>query len=224
MNEFFRKPIVKILMLKGQEGQSIKEIKKTSTSGLVDTYTITLTDGTTSTFTVANGAKGDKGEGLPKGGKIGQYLRKKSNVDYDYEWSDVIAVLWDNVTGKPDAYPTTWDDVTGKPDAYPTAWDKVSGKPSTFSPTPSVTKNFTLSASNWRAQNGWTIYVIKDSLITADSNQEVIPHHSISIEQYKAFQRAELVGTQKQGELTLWVYGTKPTIDIPITIIFRGTI
>ena len=55
MSEYFRKPIVKTLMLKGQEGQSIKEIKKTSTRGLVDTYTITLTDGTTSTFSVANG-------------------------------------------------------------------------------------------------------------------------------------------------------------------------
>lgn len=55
MSEYFRKPIVKTLMLKGQEGQSIKAIKKTSTSGLVDTYTITLTDGTTSTFTVTNG-------------------------------------------------------------------------------------------------------------------------------------------------------------------------
>lgn len=50
LSEYFLKPIVKTLMLKGQEGQSIKEIKKTSTSGLVDTYTITLTDGTTSTY------------------------------------------------------------------------------------------------------------------------------------------------------------------------------
>ena len=55
MSEFFRKPIVKTLMLKGQEGQSIKGITKTGTDGLVDTYTITLTDGTTSTFTVTNG-------------------------------------------------------------------------------------------------------------------------------------------------------------------------
>lgn len=55
MSEFFRKPIVKTLMLKGQEGQSIKGIEKTSTNGFVDTYTITLTDGTTSTFTVTNG-------------------------------------------------------------------------------------------------------------------------------------------------------------------------
>ena len=54
MSEYIRKPIVKILMLKGPEGKSIKEIKKTSTSGLVDTYTITMTDGTTSTFKVTN--------------------------------------------------------------------------------------------------------------------------------------------------------------------------
>lgn len=55
MSEYFIKPIVKTLMLKGQEGQSIKGIKKTSTNGLKDTYTITLTDGTTSTFAVTNG-------------------------------------------------------------------------------------------------------------------------------------------------------------------------
>lgn len=55
MSEYFKKPIVKTLMLKGQAGQSIKGIKKTGTNGFVDTYTITLTDGTTSTFTVTNG-------------------------------------------------------------------------------------------------------------------------------------------------------------------------
>ena len=55
MSEFFRKPIVKTLMLKGQEGQSIKGITKTGTDGLVDTYTITFNDGTNSTFTVTNG-------------------------------------------------------------------------------------------------------------------------------------------------------------------------
>lgn len=55
MGEYITKPICKVFMLKGQEGQSIKGIKKTSTSGLADTYTITLTDGTTSTFSVTNG-------------------------------------------------------------------------------------------------------------------------------------------------------------------------
>ena len=87
MREYLRKPIVKTLMLKGQEGQSIKGITKTGTNGLVDTYTITLTDGTTSTFTVTNGAKGDKGDSIPSGGIAGQFLKKKSNTDYDYAWS-----------------------------------------------------------------------------------------------------------------------------------------
>lgn len=39
----------------------IQTIAKTGTSGLVDTYTITYADATTSTFTVTNGAKGDTG-------------------------------------------------------------------------------------------------------------------------------------------------------------------
>lgn len=39
----------------------IQSIAKTGTSGLVDTYTITLADTTTFTFTVTNGEKGDTG-------------------------------------------------------------------------------------------------------------------------------------------------------------------
>lgn len=39
----------------GATGNGISSIVKTSTVGLVDTYTITYTDGTTSTFTVTNG-------------------------------------------------------------------------------------------------------------------------------------------------------------------------
>ena len=48
----------KIVMLKGEQGKdgtNIKSVEKTATSGLVDTYTITLTDGSTTTFAVTNG-------------------------------------------------------------------------------------------------------------------------------------------------------------------------
>ena len=45
----------------GEDGVGIASITKTGSSGLVDTYTITYTDNTTSTFTVTNGAKGDTG-------------------------------------------------------------------------------------------------------------------------------------------------------------------
>lgn len=40
----------------------ISSISKTGTAGLVDTYTITYADASTSTFTVTNGAQGDQGE------------------------------------------------------------------------------------------------------------------------------------------------------------------
>lgn len=68
MNEFFKKPVVKILMLKGEKGD-----------------------------------KGNTGTGTPKGGKTGQYLLKKSDADYDYVWSPITTVSWDNVSGKTDA-------------------------------------------------------------------------------------------------------------------------
>ena len=43
----------------GETGNGIATIVKTSTSGLVDTYTITFTDGTTTTFEVTNGQDGE---------------------------------------------------------------------------------------------------------------------------------------------------------------------
>ena len=44
------------LKVKGDTGTGIQSIVLTSTVGLVKTYTITLTDGTTSTFSVEDGA------------------------------------------------------------------------------------------------------------------------------------------------------------------------
>lgn len=53
---------VKILMLKGEAGASIKSIDKTATEGLIDTYTVRLTDGTEQKFYVRNGRDGEKGD------------------------------------------------------------------------------------------------------------------------------------------------------------------
>lgn len=44
--------------LKGDTGNGIASIIKTASAGLIDTYTITFTDGTTSTFEITNGADG----------------------------------------------------------------------------------------------------------------------------------------------------------------------
>lgn len=47
----------------GADGRGITSITKTGTEGLVDTYTITYTDNTTSTFTVTNGSSGSGSSG-----------------------------------------------------------------------------------------------------------------------------------------------------------------
>lgn len=45
----------------GEDGVGIASVTKTGTSGLIDTYTITYTNGTTTTFDVTNGAQGAPG-------------------------------------------------------------------------------------------------------------------------------------------------------------------
>lgn len=47
---------------KGDTGNGIVGIEKTGTNGIVDTYTITFSSGVTTTFTVTNGSKGDRGD------------------------------------------------------------------------------------------------------------------------------------------------------------------
>lgn len=51
----------KVVGENGEDGRGIVSITKTGTSGLVDTYTITYTDNTTSTFEVTNGSSGSGG-------------------------------------------------------------------------------------------------------------------------------------------------------------------
>lgn len=59
---------VKVTMLKGEKGSNIATITKTGTIGLVDTYTVTLTDGSTTTFNVTNGSSI---ESIEKTGTVG---------------------------------------------------------------------------------------------------------------------------------------------------------
>lgn len=47
---------VKVMLVKGIDGNGIASIEKTGSQGLIDVYTITYTDGTKSTFTVTNGS------------------------------------------------------------------------------------------------------------------------------------------------------------------------
>jgi hypothetical protein len=80
-------------------------------------------------------------------------------------------------------------------------------------------KDVTLEASSWSSG----IYTISDTLITESSYQEIIPAESITADQMKALQKATLVQTaQAAGSITIKAFGTVPTINIPIIMIFRG--
>ena len=60
----------------GEDGNGIASVVKTGTSGLVDTYTITFDDGTTTTFDVTNGEDGETGAtgvGVDIVEKVGQH-------------------------------------------------------------------------------------------------------------------------------------------------------
>ena len=83
----------------GKDGVGIQKIEKTNTEGLVDTYTITYTDGSTSTFTVTNGKDGEDADGnyLPiSGGTMAGNLLMGG-----YEIYDAIDIEANNsVSGK----------------------------------------------------------------------------------------------------------------------------
>lgn len=70
---------VKITMLKGEKGSNIASIELTGTTGLVDTYTVTLTDGSTSTFTVTNGSSIESIEKTSTVGAVDTYTITLTN-------------------------------------------------------------------------------------------------------------------------------------------------
>lgn len=75
----------------GANGVGIVSIVRTSgtgAAGTTDTYTITYTNATTSTFTVVNGADGI---GIPAGGTAGQILTKIDATNYNTYWQDNFA-------------------------------------------------------------------------------------------------------------------------------------
>lgn len=66
MGEYFTKPVCKVFMLKGEKGLKGDKGPKGE-----------------------DGLNGEKGAGIPTGGTTGQFLKKKSNTDYEYEWADI---------------------------------------------------------------------------------------------------------------------------------------
>lgn len=82
------------IFVKGETGNGIDRIEKTSSVGLIDTYTIYFTDGNTTTFTITNGKNGIDGVNGTNGenGKSLQFnwngtqlgIRTEGSTEYTY--------------------------------------------------------------------------------------------------------------------------------------------
>lgn len=119
----------------GASGKGISSIIRTSgtgAAGTTDTYTITYTDSTISTFTVYNGADGAGG-----GGDMLKSTYDTNNDGKVDVAATADAVAWTGVTGKPTfatvATTGAYSDLTGKPTlatvASTGAYSDLTGKP-----------------------------------------------------------------------------------------------
>ena len=89
---------IKVTMFKGERGSNIATITKTGTSGLVDTYTITLTDGSTTSFEVKNGSSIDHITKTSSVGSVDTYTiyLTDGTVGGTFEVNNAIATVEQN--------------------------------------------------------------------------------------------------------------------------------
>lgn len=100
----------------------IVSINKTSTSGLVDTYTITMADLSTTSFTVTNGAKGAKGDNSYVWVKYSSAMPTKDSDIYDTP-DNYMGIYSGNASKAPTSYAAyNWFQIKGaKGDTGPAA-------------------------------------------------------------------------------------------------------
>lgn len=143
----------------GEDGVGIADIEKTSTVGLVDTYTITLTDQTTYTFTVTNGQNA-----IPGGGTTGQVLTKLSNTSGDAGWqtpasgSSSLADLTDTtITTPADGEVLAYNATSGKWENTTQSAGSLAGLSDTTITSPTAAQPLTYDATNSKWINGGII-------------------------------------------------------------------
>lgn len=87
----------------------------------------------------------------------------------------------------------------------------------------SISTNFTLSASSWTGDTAPYTYTLQVDGATESSAVEILPQSSLTTEQVDAMINAIIAnGIQSNDSITLYAYGDKPNVDLPITIIIRG--
>ena len=89
------------------------------------------------------------------------------------EWvdqGDIIDICWENISNKPDVFPSDWGMIQNKPDNYPTNWDNISNKPNTY---PSDWEN--LSNKPEQFPTDWSLITNKTVLSGLDANKSTNP-------------------------------------------------
>ena len=74
---------LKVMLLKGEAGAGLESIYKTATNGLIDMYTVRLTNGEEQKFYVTNGRDGEKGEKGDTGSTISVPVSGLFNMGVD---------------------------------------------------------------------------------------------------------------------------------------------
>ena len=107
---------VKILLKTGVDGAGIVDIEKTGTQGLVDTYTITLSNGSKYTFTVTNGQGIESIEKTGTQGLVDTYtILFKDGTTQDFTVTNgngITSIEKTDTQGLVDTYTITFDDGT----------------------------------------------------------------------------------------------------------------
>ncbi len=82
----------------------------------------------------------------------------------------------------------------------------------------SVSATVTIGTSQW-VDN---VYTYSNAEITATCPIELLPAENITAEEFKALQRANIIGgTQTKGSVKLKAMGTVPSVAIPVKFIIR---
>lgn len=104
---------VKVLLVKGERGVSIVSIDKTLTEGLVDTYTVTMSDGSKSSFTVTNGNGITSVEKTGTSGNVDTYTITFDNGDTETftvtNGNGITSLEKTGTSGLVDTYTITFD-------------------------------------------------------------------------------------------------------------------
>lgn len=83
--------------------------------------------------------------------------------------------------------------------------------------------SFTLTASGWAGTAVPYTQTVAISGLTVNSNGYTGLANGATVAQFTAFDKGKInANTQAAGQLTFWARGTKPTIDLPMTIVLLG--